>query len=199
MNGQSLEELQKRSGDLNEKLESIQNQIRDIEQFKEQKSEKLEEAEKAAEDAAADREKLNRLEHTYRILVLTQKYLQVAKENFSKRYMTQIKSAFLKYYRMICPDEQQIYELDANLNLQVRERGGLHDIRLLSEGYQDLVSLCRRMSMIEAMYKQEKPFLILDDPFVNLDDKKLQGAKEFLSQISTKYQVIYFTCQQSRA
>ena len=100
---------------------------------------------------------------------------------------------------MICPDEQQIYELDANLNLQVRERGGLHDIRLLSEGYQDLVSLCRRMSMIEAMYKQEKPFLILDDPFVNLDDKKLQGAKEFLSQISTKYQVIYFTCQQSRA
>ncbi|MCH4070853.1 MAG: AAA family ATPase [Lachnospiraceae bacterium] len=199
LNGQSLEELQKRSGDLNEKLESIQNQIRDIEQFKEQKSEKLEEAEKAAEDAAADREKLNRLEHTYRILVLTQKYLQVAKENFSKRYMTQIKSAFLKYYRMICPDEQQIYELDANLNLQVRERGGLHDIRLLSEGYQDLVSLCRRMSMIEAMYKQEKPFLILDDPFVNLDDKKLQGAKEFLSQISTKYQVIYFTCQQSRA
>ena len=179
-------------------MENIQEQIRELNQKKQTDAENLDEAEKAEEDAASDREKIQKLEHKLRILKLTQGYLQVAKENFSSRYMTQIQDAFRKYYGMINPSGKQSYELDANLNIKVRDNG-LHDIRLLSEGYQDLVGLCRRMAMIEAMYDQEKPFLVLDDPFVNLDDKKLAGAKDFLNQISTEYQVIYFTCQQGRA
>ena len=54
------------------------------------------------------------------------------------------------------------------------------------------------MAMIEVMYEDEKPFLLFDDPFVNLDGEKLQRALAFLQQISESYQVIYFTCHESR-
>ena len=51
---------------------------------------------------------------------------------------------------------------------------------------------------IDAMYDMEKPFLIFDDPFVNLDEKRLEGAMGFLEKISHDYQIIYFSCHESR-
>ncbi|MCR4746042.1 MAG: hypothetical protein K5894_12550, partial [Lachnospiraceae bacterium] len=95
-------------------------------------------------------------------------------------------------------DDEKEYELDTNLNITFREYNKNHESGFLSEGYKDLVGLCRRMAMIDAMYKDEKPFVILDDPFVNLDDTRIEGAKEFLNKISSDYQIIYFTCNQYR-
>jgi uncharacterized protein YhaN len=49
------------------------------------------------------------------------------------------------------------------------------------------------------MYREKKPFLILDDPFVNLDEEKIEHGKAFIREIAKEYQVIYFTCHESRA
>jgi uncharacterized protein YhaN len=48
------------------------------------------------------------------------------------------------------------------------------------------------------MYQDEKPMLIMDDPFVNLDDRKIEAAKKLLNYISENYQVLYFTCSEAR-
>ena len=58
-----------------------------------------------------------------------------------------------------------------------------------------MIGLCLRLSMTDAMYKGEKPVLVLDDPFVNLDDKKTSSAAKLLSEVAKEYQVIYFTCK----
>ena len=52
--------------------------------------------------------------------------------------------------------------------------------------------------MADAMYKGEKPVLIFDDPFVNLDDEKMVGAKKLLDEVKKHYQVIYLTCRENR-
>ena len=88
--------------------------------------------------------------------------------------------------------------MDADFNIRFREAGSLHDTEFLSGGSRDLVGLCRRMALIDAMYEKEKPFLIFDDPFVNLDDRRLAGALRFLDLISEEYQVIYFSCSEAR-
>ena len=49
------------------------------------------------------------------------------------------------------------------------------------------------------MYPQDKPFLILDDPFISLDGKNFGGAAEVVRALSGHVQIIYFTCHQSRA
>jgi uncharacterized protein YhaN len=41
--------------------------------------------------------------------------------------------------------------------------------------------------------------LIMDDPFTNLDDWKIEAGKKFVEEIAEKYQIIYFTCSNSRS
>jgi uncharacterized protein YhaN len=80
----------------------------------------------------------------------------------------------------------------------VREYGELRDTRWLSAGYQDLLGVCMRLALVDAMYQAEKPFLILDDPFVNLDKEKVEYGNQLLLSVADEYQVIYFTCHDSR-
>ena len=81
----------------------------------------------------------------------------------------------------------------------VEEYGEGYEIGYLSKGYQDLVNICLRLSLVESIFKKEKPILILDDPFVNLDKTKLLKAKKMLEEISKEYQVLYLVCHESRA
>ena len=150
------------------------------------------------EQLCALQEELEEKQHQYEILCLTREYLSRAREAFTARYMGPVQEAFDRYYRMLTREEQKTYQLDADLKITVREYGAFRDTEYLSEGWQDLIGLCRRMAMIEVMYEEEKPFLVFDDPFVNLDGQKLGQALRFLEQISETYQVIYFTCHESR-
>ena len=56
-----------------------------------------------------------------------------------------------------------------------------------------------RMALIDAMYRKERPFIIIDDMFVNFDNDKLDMTLSLLNDISKEYQIIYFTCNESRA
>ena len=89
------------------------------------------------------------------------------------------------------------FRMDSKLNVTRMEDGALRDTELLSAGYRDLVGICTRMAMVDAMYREEKPFLIMDDPFVNLDDEKQARGLKFLSRVAEDYQILYFTCHQT--
>ena len=86
-------------------------------------------------------------------------------------------------------------------NFEIRyERNGMErSEKHLSAGQRSICAFCFRMALIENMYTDEKPFLILDDPFVNLDQKHLDRVKVILKKISENLQIIYFTCHESRA
>ena len=56
-----------------------------------------------------------------------------------------------------------------------------------------------RLALVDTMYQGEKPFLILDDPFVNLDEEKVAYGNILLLSVAKEYQVIYFTCHDSRS
>ena len=130
---------------------------------------------------------------------MTKEYLTKAKESFSAKYTHLIKEGFDKYYEILSQgNSDREYQLNADLSITVREYGRQREIESMSEGYKDLIGLCRRMAMIDAMYESEKPFLIFDDPFVNLDNEKTAGALQFIRKISEDYQVLYMTCHDSR-
>ncbi|WP_455719304.1 ATP-binding protein [Agathobacter sp.] len=136
--------------------------------------------------------------HKYEILKLTSDYLLKAKEQFTARYMAPIANGFQKYFGILTENTDCNWQVDANISLKVKEQGQLRDVRTMSAGYQDLIGICMRFALVDAMYPGEKPFLILDDPFVNLDDEKLARGKQMLIALEREYQVIYFTCHGSR-
>ena len=43
-------------------------------------------------------------------------------------------------------------------------------------------TLCMRLALVDALFTKEQPFLLLDDPFVNLDDARTKRALELLQR-----------------
>lgn len=190
----SLAEIEARLSEISEELEnnhtSMLSYDRQLDELQEKK------------DSIMDSEKeLKELQELYahnekkqEILKKTQQYLEQAKISLTAKYTKPIKEGFDKYFSLLPDTESDNYQLDANLEMSVIEQGMPRNIDFLSTGYQDMVGICMRMALIDAMYQGEKPFVIFDDPFVNLDSDKAEGALKMLDVIAKEYQVVYFTC-----
>lgn len=152
----------------------------------------------AAQKAAALREQISGLRDTYRILKLTGQYLELARENFTSQYRTPLMDSFTRYYGMIAGIFPKDFEINADLDISIRAQGAMRSSRAQSAGIRDLIALCRRMAICDAMYRGRQPFVIFDDPFVNFDDARMEGALRFLDEIAQDRQVIYLTCQSAR-
>ena len=137
--------------------------------------------------------------HQYEMLTLTRDYLKGAKQNFAAKYRRPLLDGFKKYYGRLSGEEVSEFELDANIHMTKRVFGEARDVESYSFGNRDLIDICLRMALVDAMYHDEKPFVILDDPFVNLDEKRTKRAMAFLREVASDYQIIYFTCHTSRA
>ena len=160
--------------------------------------EKLEEVDDAKAKADALTEEIDAKRHKVDILNKTDFYLKKAKENFVSNYTAPVLDGFNKYYAMF-GNENDTFYLDTDINLTKEELGAQREIDVLSSGNRDMVGLALRMAFVSAMTKKEQPFIIMDDPFVNLDTEKVERAKHFLDEVSKEYQVIYLTCYDSRA
>ena len=59
--------------------------------------------------------------------------------------------------------------------------------------------LCMRFALVDALFTGEQPFVILDDPFVNLDDRALPQVLRMLRKLGKRKQILYLTCHSSRS
>jgi len=173
----SIRSYQDQLSSLQESWENIENMEGELENLQETTEEKLKQ---------------------YRLLEVTKGLLEEAKSSFTAKYTEPVMVGFRKYYQILTGTECENYQMDANTKLQVIDGNMPRDIGYMSLGNRDLIGICMRMALVEAMYDERKPFLILDDPFVNLDENRTKGAIRFLSEIAKEYQVIYFTCHSSR-
>ncbi|MCQ2505889.1 MAG: hypothetical protein MJ113_01790, partial [Lachnospiraceae bacterium] len=69
----------------------------------------------------------------------------------------------------------------------------------LSTGQQICAKVLLKYAIVKMMFKSDKPFVILDDPFATLDEKNLEDAKKLVKTLSKDMQTFYFTCHKSRA
>lgn len=158
-------------------------------------AESYDEAMESREAAVEKKAELDDGMRKYEYITKAQQYLAKAKESFTARYMGPLLEGFTKYYSKIDDTESDRFHIDANTELTMDELGAQRDVALLSTGYKDLVGFCMRLSLVEAMYKKEKPVLILDDPFVNLDTKRFKQARKLLTELEKDYQLVYFECR----
>lgn len=195
----SLDELNRMIRDVDERLEDVREAIEQYNHQMEDLQEQLDVRDEKEQQLAICRQEQAREMHLYETLCLTQNYLQSAKEQFSARYLGPIEGGFGKYYELLTGDMSGNWTVDANIAVQMKEQGELRESKWLSAGYQDLLGICMRLALVDAMYPDEKPFLVFDDPFVNLDEEKVEHGNELLKRIAQEYQVLYFTCHSSRS
>lgn len=192
--------------DISDKRDEIEERIKEsLEKIRQYSSQLEDNLEKLCQMADL-RDEMNELIiardsnlHKYEMISLTRDFLKSAKENFSAKYRKPLLEGFKKYYSYLSDEESSEFQIDSNIHMTIREMGFARDCECYSTGNRDLYDICLRMALVDAMYPEEKPFIILDDPFVNLDKKRTERAISFLNEVAEDYQVIYFTCHESRA
>lgn len=196
--------FEENSATLERKINFIEeeiNKLNDQKNYNKSQIELLETNLDEAQDKEIELEEIKqeiaKMQEQYEILVKTKQYLEKAKEQFSSRYLEDMQKSFVENVKLINGVEIKS-SLDVNLEVKINEQGSNKELKYFSTGYQDLIYLCMRFSLIQALFKNEEPFIILDDPFVNLDEKKIKNAINLINILSEKYQIIYFVCHESR-
>jgi uncharacterized protein YhaN len=84
---------------------------------------------------------------------------------------------------------------DADLGIDVfsPERNDWVPVTDLSQGTLDTIYLAARLGLVRLVTGDRRPPLVLDDPFVTLDDQRAPRALELLREASADFQVIYLT------
>ncbi|MGH8003569.1 MAG: ATP-binding protein [Limisphaerales bacterium] len=67
--------------------------------------------------------------------------------------------------------------------------------KTLSAGACDQLYLAARLALLKFIFPDQKPVLILDDPFGNFDPQRRQKAGELLVKLASEYQILLLTSQ----
>jgi DNA repair exonuclease SbcCD ATPase subunit len=73
------------------------------------------------------------------------------------------------------------------------EKGDWAKPEELSGGAIDEFYLAFRLALVKVIFRDKKPPLLLDDPFVNFDSVRLANTLSFLKTLASDYQIIIFT------
>lgn len=135
----------------------------------------------------------------YDTVILTKKYLTVAKDNMTSKYLGKTKSGFIRYAEKIGGITGESFEMDTDFGITKQEGATTRGVEAYSRGTRDFFNLAARLALVDSLYEKESPFIILDDPFTAFDDKKTLAALKLLRELGKDRQIIYFTCSKSRS
>lgn len=161
----------------------------------EREVEKLPDVENELEQAE---ETLKLYKDKHQLLSDTIDALKEAEKALKDKYIAPIKDKFSVYAEALerVLDEKVIMDSDYHVKF---ERGGEErSDKHLSMGERSLCALCLRLALIDNMYPTEQPFIIMDDPFVHLDEEHMSRTAALMADLAKTRQILYFCCHESR-
>lgn len=142
-------------------------------------------------------ERLAEYEKRLRVIQSTTAYLTRASENVTARYLSSTRRSFEDYSALLRSEGKP--SMDTSFATTVTTDEGTHATEALNRGARDLFRLSARLALIDSLYGEDLPFILLDDPFLSYDDGRMRAAAKLLLKLSSDRQIIYFTCSEARA
>ena len=144
------------------------------------------------------REEKDRLERKLVAIRAARDFLSRAKGSMATKYLASVERACQGYMHMLGGEAEKL-RFSTNGLPMYEVNGQMREVDFYSTGLRELTGFCTRIALADAVFTKERPTLILDDPFVNLDDEKTERAKRLTRELSRKYQIIYLTCKTDRS
>lgn len=141
---------------------------------------------------------LNKYKNKHKLLLSTVDALKKADQNLKDKYVAPVKYEFEYYAGLLESVLKEKVTMTKDFEVYFERFGKQRGDEHLSSGIKSICALCFRLALIKNMYKNQKPFLVLDDPFVNLDGVHFEKVTKLLNELSKDIQIIYFTCHESR-
>ena len=146
----------------------------------------------------SEKEKLLEYTFKYDMLTKTIEKLKQADDTLKEKYVAPIKERFLNYASVIEKVLGEKMVMDKDYSIKFIRNGEIRSYKHLSAGQIAICSLCLRLSLIDNMFQKDLPFVLMDDPFINLDKNHFESVKKVIKELSKNIQIIYFTCHESR-
>ncbi len=139
-------------------------------------------------------------EHRARILTLdrTVEFLESARAAYEEAYLGGIRRHIGKYAALLFGEGAEV-RVDLDLNLSFLAGGEEHSVLYESTGRRAIADICLRLALLDALYPDDPPPLLLDDPFVALDEENLATALSLLKALGRERRILYLTCHPSRS
>ena len=192
------EELQKEEREKQGELDAIDQNLRNLRQKRDELRRKTEKIPEWQDQIAQMEEERADAEKKCDLLDKTMEFLEQAKDNLALSYVGKVERGFRKYADKLLDTRAGRVMVDKDLQIYIDEQGVRREAGCYSVGTMDSIMLCMRLALADALFAQEKPFIIMDDPFVNLDDLHTEQALAMLEKIADIYQVVYLVCNSSR-
>jgi recombinational DNA repair ATPase RecF len=149
-----------------------------------------------AERLASWREELAALRRRERIYERTLAELNAAEQTTMKRATRYLEQRMVPDVTRITGGRYRRVRVDdTNLGIDIwsPDRADWVPVTELSQGTLDVVYLAARIGLVRLVTGDRRPPLVLDDPFVTLDDQRAPRALELLREVASDFQVIYLT------
>jgi uncharacterized protein YhaN len=115
-------------------------------------------------------------------------------EEISRDVVPTLNNSILDNFKYLTEERYGEIKLSDNYEMMVREENNLFKGNFLSNGAWDQLYLSLRLAFIELLFKEIECPIILDDAFVQYDNKRREKALLLISK-KLKGQGIIFTCQ----
>ena len=194
----SMAALQEKETQTQRELAAQEDALRQLRQRRDSLRREIEKL-PALEDELAELDETRKaLQKQCELADLTMDYLTRAKDTLANSYVGRVEQGFVRYADALLGEKIGHVMLDRELHLFIDEQGAARDAASFSAGTVDGVMLCMRLALVDALFRKEQPFLLLDDPFVNLDDEATCRALSMLRELAKQRQVVYLTCNTAR-
>lgn len=125
-------------------------------------------------------------------------FLKSAERSLRGNFVRPVTQAFKRYANLLKSAIGNAVHIDDDFVVTYEGGGSLRPVDHLSGGQRAVVSLCFRLALADSLFGSERSFVILDDPFADLDEEHMVRAAALLSSLAADRQIIYFYCNNSR-
>lgn len=193
-----VEALQLSEQQLSRELQTLEKQIAALEQSKKSLCRQIDTIPQILDEIEQWQRK--RKQDTQRSALLDQTigFLEEARQSLSNKYMGTVQQRFIGYMNRIFREDGEKIFVTPQLEVTIERLGQPRSLDYFSAGQADMVALCMRLALVDALFEDVSPFIILDDPFVNLDDRNMKLALNILKELSRDHQILYLVCNSSR-
>ena len=192
------EALRQEEQSLTAVISQLSEEITQEEQTVRQLRQSVEEIPKQEDALLEYRNEMAQAQKKAQLLDQTMEFLEKARDGLSSHYLGDIRKSFSKYMSLLSQEDGNSLSVNPDLDVKLERMGQARDLAYFSAGQADLVVLCMRLALVDTLFEDSRPILILDDPFVNLDDEHTEKALNLLRQLENDHQILYLFCNSSR-
>lgn len=191
-----------RYGELSRALSAAQETVHRLEPQVSREEATVSERSASLEDPAAIRERMAALQEelTRAEKLLAAYRLSLSALDEAHREMAHLFSPILtekagEILSRLTPGTDRRVTVESDGTVRVTERGVTRPLEAYSAGTADAAYIALRLGLVEMLYGGERPPLIFDDTFANLDEERAGAMLRLLAQWGKDEQILYFTCR----